>query len=265
MPSFNFWDIPITVDSSAVILPEIKKRLAKVSQPILIFTPNPDIMLTARQDELFGNILRQAAFNIPDGTGLIWALRKTRPAKVGSHPTLAGLKRISGIDFLYELLNDLPLAQRVALLGANAKSNAGAVQSLKKLFPRHAFRGWPGEIKQIMALDAKSQDAQEFITPTLTSAIAKFRPTVILVGLGAPLQEKWLWVNAKKIPTLRVAMGVGGAFDMISGLKIRAPVSWRKLGLEWLWRLILEPKRWRRILRATLIFPLTVLRRDSSR
>ena len=253
MSPINFWGVPITADPPAVILSQIKNRLQNPDRPLLICTPNPEIMLAARTDRLFHKILTQADFNIPDGTGLIWALRR---AEGGSVPPLL---RVSGVDFLHELLKILPTGQRVALLGAGLASNAGAVKNLQKTFPQHTFRGWLGEIPEIRTIRPESQKLEEFKTAALTQAISEFRPTVILAGLGAPRQEKWLKANLPQIPTVAVAMGVGGAFDMLAGLKPRAPLGVRKAGLEWLWRVILEPRRLGRIWKAVVVFPIIVL------
>ena len=253
MSPINFCGVPISADPPAVILSQIKNRLQNPDRPLLICTPNPEIMLAARTDRLFHKILTQADFNIPDGTGLIWALRR---AEGGSVPPLL---RVSGVDFLHELLKILPTGQRVALLGAGLAGNAGTVKNLQKTFPQHTFRGWPGEIPEIRTIKPESQNLEDFKTAALTQVIGEFKPTVILAGLGAPRQEKWLKANLPQIPTVAVAMGVGGAFDMLAGLKPRAPLGVRKAGLEWLWRGIIQPTRFFRITKAVMIFPLFVL------
>ena len=73
------------------------------------------------------------------------------------------------------------------------------------------------------------------------------KPDILLVGLGSPKQEKFIYENLKKMPSVKLAIGVGGAFDFISGHVKRAPHILQKIGLEWLWRLALEPKRIKRI------------------
>ena len=85
-------------------------------------------------------------------------------------------------------------------------------------------------------------------------------PAILFVALGAPKQEKWINENLKKMPNVKLAIGVGGAFDFISGNIKRAPNFIRLLGLEWLWRLIIQPWRIKRVLNAIIIFPLLILR-----
>jgi len=84
-------------------------------------------------------------------------------------------------------------------------------------------------------------------------------PTIVLVGLGAPKQERWIERHADAFPSVRIMIGVGGAFDIWAGSKRRAPRAFRTLGLEWLWRLALEPRRLPRTLRATVVFPVLAM------
>jgi len=80
-----------------------------------------------------------------------------------------------------------------------------------------------------------------------------------LAGYGAPRQDMWIYENLPKLPSIRVAAGVGGTFDFMSGTIKRAPKIFRSLGLEWLWRLLRQPWRIQRINRAVIIFPILVL------
>lgn len=84
------------------------------------------------------------------------------------------------------------------------------------------------------------------------------RASVVFVALGAPSQEKWIFENKHKLSHCRLIIGIGGSFDFIAGTQKRAPVFFRKSGLEWLYRLYKEPARWRRMLRLPL-FALNVL------
>jgi N-acetylglucosaminyldiphosphoundecaprenol N-acetyl-beta-D-mannosaminyltransferase len=90
-------------------------------------------------------------------------------------------------------------------------------------------------------------------------AIRSAAPSIVLVGLGAPKQERWIERHADAFPSVRIMIGVGGAFDMWAGSKRRAPRAFRTFGLEWLWRLALEPRRLPRIVRATVVFPVLAL------
>jgi N-acetylglucosaminyldiphosphoundecaprenol N-acetyl-beta-D-mannosaminyltransferase len=95
--------------------------------------------------------------------------------------------------------------------------------------------------------------------PDLTGAVVEIEPAIVLVGFGAPKQERWIARHADAIPTARIMVGVGGSFHMWADDLPRAPAYLRRLGLEWAWRLAIEPRRWPRIFRATIVFPLRVL------
>ena len=84
--------------------------------------------------------------------------------------------------------------------------------------------------------------------------------SLLFVALGMPKQEKWINENLKKMPSVRLAMGVGGAFDFMAGQVPRAPKFLRAIGLEWLWRFFCQPWRIKRIFKAVIIFPYLVIR-----
>ncbi|MEA3272166.1 MAG: WecB/TagA/CpsF family glycosyltransferase, partial [Patescibacteria group bacterium] len=85
------------------------------------------------------------------------------------------------------------------------------------------------------------------------------RPDIIFVAFGHGKQEKWIAENLNKLPSVKIAMGIGGAFDFISGKAKRAPTIFQRAGLEWFWRLIKEPQRYKRIYNATIKFGLLCL------
>jgi 8-oxo-dGTP pyrophosphatase MutT (NUDIX family) len=92
--------------------------------------------------------------------------------------------------------------------------------------------------------------------------ISAYAPAIIFCAFGSPYQEKFIFHNLHNFSSLRLALGVGGSFDFISGKVRRANIIFRKLGLEWLWRLILQPRRWRRIYRATVVFTHQIIRAE---
>ncbi len=96
----------------------------------------------------------------------------------------------------------------------------------------------------------------------LIQRINKTQPDVLFVAFGAPKQDKWIYENLKKMPSVRLAIGVGGSFDFISGKTKRAPFIFQKLGIEWSYRLFQEPRRIKRIYNATVKFGWMVLRRS---
>ena len=207
-----------------------------------IVTPNPEIVLYARKNSRYRAVLNKASLSIPDGVGLVWASRKLYGRN--------GLKeRVAGIDFIQSLLQSLShksywsKSYRFLLLGGRNNSAHVAARILQKKFPNLKF----------YALSNERHRHLKFIINEI------IQPDCIFVALGAPKQEFWIAKNLTKFPSLKLAMGIGGALDMISGKTPRAPLAMRRQGIEWLWRLMLQPLRLRRIVNACVVFPLTVI------
>ena len=205
-----------------------------------ITTPNPEFVMTAQQDPDFQRILNQADLCLPDGIGLVWASRWLgQPIP----------ERVPGSELVYQL------AERAAaqnwslfLLGAAAGVAEEAGHILQTLYPGLIIAG----------TYAGSPDPRE--DETICGRINTSQADILYVAYGAPQQDKWIDRNRHTLTTVRVAMGVGGALDFITGKAIRAPRIMQRLGLEWLYRLWREPWRWRRML-ALPRFVLAVLRR----
>lgn len=201
-----------------------------------IFTPNPEMVVKARKDEYFKNVLNAGDLNLCDGFGL---------------RLFSGAPRVPGIDFMLTLCRlAAEQGSGVYLLGSGSDAVvAKAVENLKKLFPGLKIVGWdkgPEIHENIKTLKHENN----FYTDKINSA----RPDILFVAFGMGKQEKWIHENLPQLPSVRIAMGVGGAFDYISGAVKRAPLFLRKIGLEWLYRLFKQPKRAGRIFNATVKF-----------
>jgi N-acetylglucosaminyldiphosphoundecaprenol N-acetyl-beta-D-mannosaminyltransferase len=207
-----------------------------------IFTPNPEILLRARSDAAYADVLRSADLALPDGTGvtLVQTLRDGR-----------SVRRWPGVEiaaFLVRLAAER--GETVAFVG-------GAPDVAERAAAR--WRTLPGS-KVVVAGAGVEVDEYGSARPTerddeMVDTIRSAAPGIVLVGLGAPKQERWIARHADAFSSVRIMIGVGGAFDMWAGSKRRAPRAFRTLGLEWLWRLALEPRRLPRIIRATVVFP----------
>ncbi|MCZ7546121.1 MAG: WecB/TagA/CpsF family glycosyltransferase [Anaerolineae bacterium] len=193
-----------------------------------IATANPEFVMIARRDPNFYNILQRAHVVAPDGVGLLWAARRYgTPLR----------ERVTGSD-------GVPLIAaraaregwRLFFLGAREGVAAEAAQVLAA---RH-----PG--LQVVGTYAGSPAGEA--EDDIVARINRTGADILFVAYGAPTQDKWI---ARNLPRLEVsvAMGVGGAFDFITGMAQRAPRWMQRLGLEWLHRLVREPWRWRRQMR----------------
>ncbi len=217
------------------------KEYLKSDDQNQIVTPNPEFCVTAQKDKEFRTILNKASLSIPDGIGL----------KISSVFLGHKLKqRITGVELVRELC---AIAEekhkKVYFLGASNEVAMKAAQNAKRMFPNLKIVGAENEF----SIFGKMKDEK------VVKKINKKKPDILFVAFGAPKQEKWIYYNIPKLETVKIAVGVGGTFDYLSGKVKRAPAKIRSLGLEWLYRLYREPWRWKRIINATVIFPINVL------
>ncbi|MBI3443608.1 WecB/TagA/CpsF family glycosyltransferase [Candidatus Woesebacteria bacterium] len=230
--------VKITSTSTSSVLKAISKKLS-AKKKFFIVTPNPEIIMLAQKDSELLKILNSADFSLPDGIGLKLAEKN--------------LKIIKGRDLMLDLI---ARNSKVFLLGASYDVNKKAIETLSKRFPAVKFRGVSGPLLNNSGKPINKKERQ--IEAETEKKINQFKPNMLFVGFGAPKQEKWVY---KWLPKLDVggAMVVGGAFDYISG-EAKLPPRWiANLGFEWLWRLITQPKRFKRILTATFLFPLKII------
>ena len=196
--------------------------------PHIIVTPDALSALLSRTDKKYSNIVKSSSLALADGMGLITALKFL-------HTPVQ--ERIPGCEFTVDLAelaskNDL----KIAVLAGQKGVAEEATAKLKEKFPT----------LQVAYV------RNGFFTPEqndeICSEIKSSGADILFVGLGVPKQEYWLSENLAKTGAT-VGMGIGGTMDVISGRLTRAPKSWQKFGLEWLYRLIQEPFRWRRIIK----------------
>lgn len=219
-------------------------------RPNILVTPNPEFLLTAQHDTTFRDILNTSDLALPDGVALQFAVA----ALHGVH----GLHRHTGVDVLPELAKicrdqNIPLV----LLGATDIILASVKLRFATLAEGISIITFnPGIIEVTnpqLSLDTLLQLRQ----------IGRCAIAVALGQSGGPSQgkqEKVAAQIAQEVPDARIVVGVGGALDMIAGTIPRAPKVFRRLGMEWLWRLYVEPWRYSRIFRAVIVFPLVVFR-----
>jgi len=206
-----------------------------------IVTPNAEFVMLARRDDAFRQIINYAALSIPDGHSLLWASR------VFGCPLR---EQVTGTDLAYGLAElAARRAYRLYLLGAAEGVAALAARKLQELLPDLRIAGTHSGSPH------PSQDQQ------LREMIAAAAPVdILLVAYGAPAQDKWI---ARNLPLMdvRVAMGVGGVFDFLSGRVPRAPRWLRDAGFDWLYRLVHQPWRLRRQLTIPQFLALVLARR----
>ncbi|OGY45865.1 MAG: hypothetical protein A2731_01960 [Candidatus Buchananbacteria bacterium RIFCSPHIGHO2_01_FULL_39_8] len=225
------------------ILEKAKQFLASHNKYYIV-TPNPEFLVAAKKDKNFAEILNYADIAIADGFGLVWAAKKQGQK----------LQRITGVDLMWHLC-ELAAEKNypIYLFGAEEGIAKRVAELLLEYFPHLKIVG--SESGGEVSSDGKITEDQRIITK-----INEVKPKIIFVALGQIKQEKWIFRHLDQLTSVKIAMGVGGAFDFISGNINRAPELLRNLGLEWLYRLIKEPRRWRRIFNAVIVFPLLILK-----
>ena len=233
----------LTLDS--LTAEQVLTKIKETAKPLWIVTANPEILLEARRDKTYADILRQADLRLVDGFG------------IQLMATLCSYRvhRVPGVD-LAEKIVDLAAQQgwRVGLFGGGVlKSAQPAADVLRQKYPNI----------QIMAENGgrvDNQGSDDAIGEEARHRMIMFAPEVLLVALGHPKQDRWIVNHAADFPGLKVIIGLGGTFDYWAGAIKRAPLWMRQIGLEWLWRLFVEPKRIKRILNAVFVFPACYLR-----
>lgn len=221
----------------------------------MIFTPNPEMIMAAQDDSILMDVLNRSDLNICDGKGIKYVCNILEDkTEKESHRYF---KSIAGIDFMMDICEYANTYNfSVYLLGSgNEKVIAKAASKLKNKYPKLNIVGYhPGP--QIESLPNKKLKYRSHDNESVITDIVQTQPDIVFVGFGHGKQEKWIAENVKKLPGVRVLMGVGGSFDFISGKVIRAPKLLRKVGLEWAWRLLQEPSRIGRIYTAIVKFPM---------
>lgn len=218
----------------------VEKAVSFEEKPFVLYTPNPEIVQAARKDKEFCDILNTASVVTPDGIGIVYASKILR----------GNIKeRAAGFDICCGIIEKLA-------------KKGGSV---------YLFGGKPGVAEQAKT---KVEETYKGITvcgvadgyfdatkeKEIIADISEKAPDLLLVCLGAPKQEKWIYAN-KDILNAKILVGAGGSIDVLSGNTKRAPKFFIKLGLEWFYRLLCEPKRIGRMMQLPLFLLEVIFKR----
>ena len=210
--------------NKAELLKAVETRIKK-DERTLIFTPNPQILLNASRNEKFLRILQSADINIPDGIGILIA------AKLLGKPLK---ERLSGIDIGEALIT---FAAREGLsvffLGGRKGRAEKSARKFREKYPTLDICGCHN------GYFSKTGEENEIVVKNISA----LKPDILFVCFGSPGQEEWIVNNIGQLHSVKLAIGLGGSFDVWSGSTHRAPDFMKDAGLEWLWRVILEPRR----------------------
>lgn len=217
---------------------DLVARWVDERQPRQVVTINPEFVMRARDNAPFAGVLEAADLATPDGVGIIWAARRQGVRIAG---------RVGGADMAEPLARQCArLGHRLFLLGAADGVAAQAARRLVEHVPGLVIAG------------TYAGSPQEEYDEEIVGLVGAARPDVLLVAYGSPAQDFWIARNKDRLG-VPVSIGVGGTLDYLAGVQRRAPVIVRRLWLDWAFRLLRQPWRWRRML-AIPRFMLAVLR-----
>ncbi|MFC7678584.1 WecB/TagA/CpsF family glycosyltransferase [Paenibacillus sp. GCM10028914] len=237
IPTVSIFDIPfskLSMDDTVAYLTEAVKS----GRPHQVITANPIMVMAALDNPEYKKMMQSADIIVPDGTGIVWA------AGVGGDPLN---ERVTGFDMLHELMKvGENYRWKFFLLGTTPEVIQAAAERLQMQYPAAIIAGYRD------GFFGPEQDDE------VIEEIRAASPDLLFVARGADTQEPWI-ARYKERLGVPVMMGVGGSFDIISGKSKRAPKAFQKLRLEWFYRLLREPTRFKRML-ALPKFAIKVLR-----
>ncbi len=262
---------------------EVMSRISTIldgNKQCHLVTPNPEIILQTLDNPAYRQIINQAQINIIDGSGLLWAA-------IYNQIPITTIPVIRSIQAVYQLLYSLfffSIDKKYAtqvfpeiITGTDLVPDLARLcaQKNKKIFLLGGVPGVGEKTAKILAQKnpgliisgVSCLDNHPEHEPQIVKEINQVGPDCLLVAYGAPKQEIWISRNLIKIPSVHLAAGIGGAFDYISQASSiyggppakRAPLWLRKLHLEWLYRLFIQPQRINRIIKAVILFPYQVM------
>ncbi|MFC3747705.1 WecB/TagA/CpsF family glycosyltransferase [Paenibacillus sp. GCM10012306] len=225
------------VPFSKLTLNETTQQLTRhiqKEQPHLyhLITANPEITITHQTDTELQTIVREADLITPDGIGIVLASkRKGQPIS----------ERVTGYDLLLQLLEQgNELAWSFFFLGTDEETNREAVEEISRRYPNVKIAG------RHNGFFNKEEEAG------ILENIQHTQPDILILAMGAPYSDKWIYKYKQELSRVKLVFGVGGSLDVIAGKVNPTPTIWKKLNLEWLHRLLTVPvakgqkSRWRR-------------------
>lgn len=217
----------------------VEKIMGMLSEPRnhVVYTPNSEIIMVGYKDEDFKNILNSADMLTADGIGVVYA------SKILNNPIS---ERAAGYDIVCGVIDKLAESGHgLYLFGGKPGVAEQAKENINEKYPF---------LRVVGTHDGYFTEEQ---VPEIIDDINNSGADILFVCLGAPAQEKWIAAHKDELK-VRVSMGVGGSIDVLAGVVERAPEKWCNMGLEWLYRLLKQPKRFFRML-ALPKFALTVI------
>ena len=225
----------------ATALDWVDQQVTRGSEPKTVLAVNPEKVMRAREDDSLASALNHAGLLLPDGIGVVLAVRALQKGQ---------LSRVAGADLMQLICQRAAQSgHKIFLFGGRQAVNHAAAVVLRQRYPG------------IRIVGCQHGYIDESQTETLIKTINRSGADILFIALGSPRQEIWMKNNLGRL-TVKVCQGIGGTLDVISGEVKRAPKLFILLNLEWLYRLLVQPAR---IFRQTALprFAWQVLRRGT--
>ena len=216
--------VPVDIVTMETALNFVKEYVNTPGNPPgFILAVNPEKVMCLREDAVLLSFFEKAALLIPDGIGVVKAL------KLSGHKNVA---RVPGADLMQNICKQAPAENyRIFIYGATEDVNSAACAELERRNPGIQIVGRSNGYVKTEEMDS------------LIEKINKSGANILFLALGSPGQERWMEKYASRLTSVKICQGIGGTLDTIIGKVKRAPLAWQKLNLEWLYRLLKQPKR----------------------
>ena len=234
----------LSINFDNVTIEEAYKKLMdslnspNTKKPFVVYTPNAEIVLNAKKDKVFKDIINAGDLVLPDGMGVI------KSARILNKELKS---KVSGVDFMFKILKESEIS--CFLLGAKPEITEKCKMEISKSYKNIHLVGIEHGYFE------KSKEAD------IVKRINSLKPDALFVAFGSPKQELFISQYKNDLKDVGFAIGVGGSFDILSGTSSLAPEFIRKSGFEWLYRTIKEPKRIKRIAKLPLILVYSFIER----
>lgn len=225
MKHVNILGVPFSITNHKTLIDHIERHIQREEKSFII-TANPEIVMRANDDGSYMANLHRATYITADGIGIVKASRILGQAVP---------ERVTGYDVMMELLHlSNQNKYKIYLLGAHRDTLEAAKANINITHPHIEIVG-------------SHEGYFDWNENSIVDEISEAQPDLVFVALGAPKQEKWIAEHLDYFDQ-GVFICVGGSFDVVAGKVKRAPMSWQNKNLEWLYRLLKQPSRWRRML-----------------
>lgn len=212
------------------IVSRVEANRGSASSSLLV-TLNPEMVVKAEKDAVFREILRQADLTVADGVGIAWASKRLKNIS---------LKRFPGVELLWDLL--LRCAESdlgVFLIGGKEETIRKTEKNLRERLPKLRLLGAENGYFHLPDKTGRNREKE------ILNRVIESKPDLLVAGLGSPRQE--IWLSREEFFKIPLRIGVGGSFEVLAGEKRRAPRFFQVMGLEWLFRILQDVRRVRRL------------------